>query len=156
MKKTPTYKEQFDKITRAYIANELEPYQDCACFIGNLLEGGIWSMCRPDFGKVGRLPIIQEHEYIEGLNFIREMSNGLYSPQDIMNMEKNFLEVINSNTTTNDSIGGINHKRHRNFENALFLAMESTLEMLKKIHEDSGEIVDPPSVPFTKRQLQIN
>ena len=33
-----TYKQAFDLLTRAYINNEIEPYECEACFCGNLLN----------------------------------------------------------------------------------------------------------------------
>jgi len=35
---TPTYKEQFDKITEAYIKGEIEPYRANFCFCGTLCD----------------------------------------------------------------------------------------------------------------------
>lgn len=153
MKKKPTYKEQFDKITRAYIANELKPYSNCACFIGNLLGGEEWSMCRLEYGKVGNSNILLIAFYMQAIDFIHDMSAGLYSPKNILDMEKNFLEIISFNTSKSKILGDpYNKVSHSNYENALFLAMESTLKMLKQIHIDSGEIVD--QILFEQRQLQ--
>src|SRR5258706_548549 len=51
----PTYKEQFDKVTEAYINGTLEPYRSCACFIGNMLGGSDWDGFRKKdyYGVVG-------------------------------------------------------------------------------------------------------
>lgn len=38
MNKTPTYKEQFDKITEAYIKGEIRPYDARFCFCGTLCD----------------------------------------------------------------------------------------------------------------------
>lgn len=121
-----TYKTQFDKLTRAYINGEVDPYKSCACFVGNLLGGSAWEDCRINFGKI----ISQENEKkYTSLQFINLMSNGFYSAQDIVDMEREFLFVIAKNTVGLESIGSefslgfagpkINHP---NYENALFLA----------------------------------
>lgn len=35
---TPTFKEQYNKIVNAYLKGELNPWDGCACFVGNLLN----------------------------------------------------------------------------------------------------------------------
>lgn len=138
-----TYKEQFDKLTRAYIAEEVNPYRSCNCFIGNLLGTDEW-----------KRNIESEH-------------NGQYSGEEIANMEVNFMSTVKHLT-----IGGrdnffanafsereINLLRdsiftHPNYENALFKAFESTLDMLKLIHIFKGEIINNAPI-FIKRQKEI-
>jgi len=132
---TPTYKEQFDKITRAYIADELQPTNSCACFIGNLLNNNReWAMGRVfDWKNHGIGVVANEHLIMLVVN---AEANGLYSAQEIVDMEDNFLSIYSDGFQSED---------------ALFHAMESTLEMLKQIHISKGEQVDP--IPFAKRQL---
>lgn len=132
---TPTYKEQFDKITRAYIANELNPLDGCACFIGNLLNGNSrWTFGRKfDWGNDGLATVCNE-KFL--LSIVKKEANGLYTAQEIVDLEENFLDKYACLLSRED---------------ALFHAMESTLEMLKQIHISKGEIVDP--IPFAKRQL---
>jgi len=36
--KTPTFREQYNKIVGAYLRDELKPLNSCACFVGNLLN----------------------------------------------------------------------------------------------------------------------
>jgi hypothetical protein len=143
---TPTYKEQFDKITRAYVDNEMDPLMECACFIGNLLNTDEWAICRTF--KAIEFPYRKGTTFVESditcpipanEHWIKEkvlhLSQGLYSADDIIRLENNFLTVwLNGNET----------------EDALFHAMESTLEMLKQIHIRKGEHVE--EIPFTKRQ----
>jgi len=135
---TPTYKEQFDKITRAYINGEIEPLDNCACFIGNLLNGnGTWSCARYHHSAfTWRYSILPESRNYSQQSIDME-SNGFYSIEEICNMEENFLKIYDEGFSRT--------------ETSLFYAMESTLEMLKAIHESKGEIVDP--IPFAKRQL---
>lgn len=48
-----TYKEQFDKLTRAYINDEVQPFENCACFVGNLLnKNAMWCLAKPVFNNM--------------------------------------------------------------------------------------------------------
>ncbi len=149
-----TYRQAYDRIVDAYFKNELNPFKDCACFIGNLLGDSIWGHCRNY--------IASESQLKEGNELISSFG---YTLIQIGEMEDNFLNVIIHSTTRHgkqtrprsfntfyiDKYGG-------NYEDALFDAMSSTLDMLKKIHEDNGEIIDAPV--FKKRivtnQIKIN
>lgn len=137
---TPTYKEQFDKITRAYIANELEPYDNCACFIGNLLNNDPeWSSgrIRTNFREFS----IQKSGIMSAEACIKRQAYGFYTLHEIYEMEANFMSTIEHSASNTEYYN----------EDGLFHAMESTLEMLKQIHISKGEQVD--EIPFTKRQL---
>jgi hypothetical protein len=149
---TPTFKEQFDKITMAYFDDTLEPYTNCACFIGNLLGGEKWAWCRGDWGVVDKS--INSDYVDEGIKFILRSSNGLYTPLQIFQMEKNFLTIISKNTSGSDDLDDSidENLEHEDYEHALFLAMDSTLDMLRKIHEAKGEVIE--SFEFKKRELQ--
>lgn len=138
----PTYKEQFDKITRAYIENKLDPYNGCACFIGNLLNNtSSWGNYRCYFP--GGKSLTYRDEVICGYNMV-----------DITDMENNFLRTIEHKTCTRPLYAGgtLEVTHHDNYENALFEAMESTLDILKQIHIRDGEIIDE-TPEFKKRQL---
>lgn len=121
-----TYKEQFDKITRAYIKDELNATDCQACFVGNMLNNTFkWAMLRDIF----------DHKpfYQNAFDPVYKF----YTMEEICDLEKNFMDQkINSCHGDEDN---------------LFVALESTLEMLKKIHESKGEIVD--AIPFQKRVL---
>ncbi len=160
----PTYKQQFDKLTTAYIANKIDPYYDCACFIGNLLGGRSWCGIRRSGSAIGNGQLKEKNELIDfnyfGLNFkqgeqfISYRSEGLYTPEDILIMKNNFLHIINKRTVDieeGEDLPTFAIKGHPNYENALFEAFESTLEILKVIHERSGEVIDTPFT-FIKRQ----
>jgi hypothetical protein len=133
---TPTFKQQFDKITIAYFENRLNPMDACACFIGNLLNGKEdWIDCR--LGMSGspekfRLDLTEKN----ALRTIEIESDGLYSPMDIIEMEWNFLYIWKDGLKTEES---------------LFDAMDSTLDMLKKIHESKGEVIG--AIELKKREL---
>lgn len=156
MKNKPTFQEQYNKIVSAYMKNELKPFDNCACFIGNLLNGKrYWSGCRviskrfdePFKHEIVLAPIrtIFQHftqETIDtALNIIREESGGMYEPIEILSLEECFLKMVGY-----DVDGVIDEEK-------LFLAMESTLLMLKSIHEYKGEMVN--DYQFTKRELVL-
>lgn len=139
--KTPTFKEQLDKIEYAYNHDLINPLADCGCFIGTLLNRNSgWSHTR-DFVKLEKIdPNHSSYEYGEEC-IIRE-SQGLYSVDEIISMERNFILEC--------------YKGKHVFacadldENDLFLAIDSTLKMLRTIHESKGETVE--DYTFTKRQ----
>lgn len=149
MNKRPTYAEQYEKIVQAYLKEQLQPFIECACFIGNLLNGKReWSRARrPDTPHVHRefeefvspdlvlIPSVGPNVSI-GLHCIKEEGGGMYEVKDIIAMEQNFLRIYNKGDKSED---------------ALFEAMCSTLEMLRQVHIDKGEIVE--SIPLKKREL---
>lgn len=147
----PTFRQQYDKITSAYLNNELEPYSTCACFIGNLLGSTRWADARTrDFLESKIKP--DKH----ACDWLREVSCGMYTGEDITILEHNFLKIIDDNTIESGRIDGnyaFPRQRHPNYEEALYLAMVSTLDMLKNIHESKGENVDAPKLK--KRVLQV-
>lgn len=124
---TPTYKEQFDKITRAYIRDEIRPWENCACFIGNMLNNtSAWAFYRTCNGST--LVPCRATDFDPLYYF--------YTMQEICDLENNFLNALNL----------------RGDEESLFAAMDSTLDMLRKIHESKGEIIE--TFEFKKRELQ--
>lgn len=150
-----TYKQAFDKITTAYLNGKLEPWSNCACFIGNLLGGEHWAPARKESSCHPTLKFL-------GAQYIRAAGHDMYTPEEIFTMESNFLMVINDNLGCEESLRE-NEKFYpyyngnpkcwmEGYEDALFSAMESTLEMLKQIHIAKGEVIDE-EIPFTKRQL---
>lgn len=142
----PTYKEQFDKITSAYINNELNPWKCSACFVGNLLNGSAdWAEFRelndnaPYEWQSRMIP--SEHKIARKCLIIE--SGGIYSIQEIEILELNFLNMIGDLKKGDDG-----------YEESLFKAMDYTLEYLRQIHINKGEIIDDAPV-FEKRKLQL-
>jgi hypothetical protein len=132
----PSYKEQFDKLTRAYIANEVLPLNACACFVGNLLNGlGSWVHAR-SYNGLGVLDNDSHFKPIADM-CIKEQSNGLYTAQEIINLEKVFLQSW----------------RPLQNEDSMFDAFCVTLDLLKQIHLSKGEIID--EVPEFKRRVMV-
>lgn len=140
--KTPTFQEQYNKIVDAYYKNELKPYIGCACFVGNLLNNkDKWGMARDFVNEDTDTDLIIFRETTNpyrfiGIQCIKEESNDLYSIEDICQLEQNFLRKYSDSDP----------------ENSLFNAMETTLELLKQIHESKGEIIKKYN--FIKRELQ--
>lgn len=137
-----TFKEQFDKLTEAYIRGEVEPYQPCGCFIGNLLNRREeWIHIRKDFTYKTPCYFPGEKKSFEMAQcIIQEEGKGTYTDQEIVELEYTFMMTYGIN---GGGFGLVN-------EDALFKAFEVTLEQLKQIHESKGEIVD--EFVFQKRQ----
>jgi hypothetical protein len=153
-----TFKEAFDLLTRAYISGQVDPWNCTACFVGNLLNSPNWREAHySTFERImNMIPTSPTYAYEamkqwrEGVDLI--ISNG-YTVEETKALEENFLQVIEDHTFVKDIYDGNDKVEHPNYENALFLAFESTLELLKRIHISKGEDVDGEFL-FTKRQLQ--
>ena len=142
---TPTYKEQFDKLTRAYINGEVNPFSPCACFIGNLLNGAReWSVTGECVGN---------HFGDHVRDCILKEANGLYTEDEINELENSFMNEDNGDFPSLWSSLVIVGKFKDWYEDALFIAFERCLDQLKQIHQSKGEIIDETPV-FQKRQLQ--
>lgn len=156
---TPTFKEQFDKITTAYFEGRLSPERPCGCFIGNLLNNTEeWNHARvftSQFNPVvceRRYPNDEwERDYIkEGIMSIEILSNGLYTIEDIIDLEQNFLNIARTGVPlvcTHEDIDSFYT------EETLFAAIDSTLDLLRKIHESKGEIIE--DFEFSKRSVPL-
>lgn len=148
---TPTYKEQFDKLTEAYIRGEVNHNNDFACFVGNLLNRSRWwSKSRYISVKATTWEVTSVFNP-DKLHFIytaiANEANGLYTPVEIIRLEKKFLETFYKEYQC--FFSNMTDK----YENAIFVAFEETLELLKQIHISKGEIIDE-TPKFTKRELQ--
>ena len=148
---TPTYKEQFDKLTRAYIENRVDPFNDCACFVGNLLNGNEYWGCERTWKISGDILDSLDSTYMSGTEVINKVlekeSNSYYLPDEIIILERTFLKAFSRHG------GKRKGKDGWKGEDALFAAFEITLDLLKQIHQSKGEIIDETPV-FQKRQLQ--
>ncbi len=164
LKNTMKYIDQFNKLTTAYIAGMVNPCSPCACFVGNLLNNKpAWASTRELTailsGKIiggellssdtGNISDIQGKKM--GFKVIEEEGEGIYTPKDILDLELCFLSTIQDNGSHlyRWEYGcELNEKD----ENALFLAFEKTLEMLKSIHIRNGEVIDEE--PVFKRRIK--
>ncbi len=141
--KTPTFKEQYQKIVSAYYKNKLTPFDNCACFIGNMLNQNVdWQYIR-DYGPKGKSIISRSIRCLNiGASAIKFESGNLYTTEEILILENNFMKVLDSFSWSPPP------------EDNLFNAMESTLLLLRQIHESKGEIIEDYN--FTKRELICN
>jgi hypothetical protein len=151
-----TYKQQFDKLTEAYFNNEVHPYDDCVCFVGNLLNNnGDWSYFR-DFNLI-RNTGIDLKSLIQPANpgvslqdILNNEAEGFYYFEEILGLEREFLTTYESITGVQEPALVISHIKID--EEALFQAFSKTLDMLYMIHVAKGENV-PERIPFAKRGL---
>lgn len=136
-----TFREQFDKLVKAYMSDEVKPLNPCACFVGNLLNhSSAWANLRYVandgfnfiFVRKSCSAITKYHTE----RSIRINSDGTYTVKEIYKLEKLFMNTWHDGGRTEDS---------------LFEAFEKTLLLLREIHESKGEVVEDYS--FTKREL---
>lgn len=140
--KTPTYEQQWQKITEAYLKDKIRPYDHNFCFCGTLCNGGAWA------------------RYL----FERQVHNSysIYEAADFIRMETALLRVLHNDIETPRLLydmwmgqDGNYHPtiEHPKYEQAVYDGMVAALEVLRQIHEAKG---DPTakSITLTKRQLQ--
>jgi hypothetical protein len=143
----PTFQEQYNKIVDAYYKDELVPYANCACFVGNLLNNDDnWALGRGNkFGTTNR----RWESITEAEQCIKKNANGFYTLQEILALEMIFMDTLHKNLT-NDAPSPL-RKKWEGWENSLFDAMSTTLDALKLIHASKGEVIE--SFSFQKRKL---
>ena len=140
-----TFQEQYNKVVKAYMENELRPMRSSSCFVGNMLNNRCeWIHLRKleinNNGKMNLVPVSEE-EFLNGFitDSNREMQlasyrrrlnllKGFYTIDDICKLEQCFLNAVNWMNTKD--------------ENKLFSAMEKTLLLLREIHESKGEEIN--------------
>lgn len=146
----PSFQSQYNKIVNAYYKNQLNPFDSCACFIGNMLNGNLrWGYGRKVTvpNKFEILKVVNDEFALSiALSCIRSEANSFYTLEEIFKLEENFLNITTNYTPVDDGITSYKYN-----EEDLFKAMVSTLEMLKEIHISKGEVVNNYS--FTKREL---
>lgn len=149
----PSFMEQFNKLTEAYISNKVNPFESCGCFVGNLLNRHTkWHYVKPSctvmtFGMATRSPNADELEI--GNKVLREQSNGLYTGREIEQLEKSFMRGLGD-------YGGVMSWKQPSAtaEQLLFRNFSTTLDLLRQVHISKGEIIEERPV-FNKRQLQL-
>ena len=129
---TPTYEQQFNKITEAYIKGDIKPMDRSFCFCGTLEDN--------------------DHKWINK----NTCKNLTYSFGEYKKMEDALLNHLTqfSIFRTIDGCWMGNGCPELcdpiKYEPALFNGIVAALEVLKQIHIERGEIIDQPPV-FTKR-----
>lgn len=154
------YLKQREKIVQAYFKNKLNPYSGCACFVGNLLNNTTkWTQCRVFTDDDGFLASdkVEITKLAQFKYYLRNESNSFYTPEQIIKLETNFLKTIRDNTVKGvmDSIDDA--FQHPNYEEALFKAMDSTLDLLLEIHIANGDksVIELEKPVFVKRELKL-
>lgn len=132
-----TFREAFDRITKAYYRNEIEPFNACGCFVGNLLNknNGWVEGC----GGLGELRSDKLRVFKARLS-VSDNSDNTYSLEEIAELENVFMSHIRTIS-----------KNDEGDEAEIFQAMEAALLKLREIHESKGEIIEP--LEFKKREL---
>lgn len=140
------YKQQFDKLTEAYANNKVSPYDSCACFVGNMLNGNDkWISSREGNTLIGF--IMKNLEYVN--KAIEEEAEGYYTAKEIFDIEFVFMYTIRRGV-----VDTVNYVHSKNWEDILFEGFEAALELLKEIHISKGEDIDSQFIPkFVKREL---
>ncbi len=136
MNKRPSYKEQFDKITEAYIKGEIKPYKSNFCFCGTIAPEEYSADGHKNWNNHdGKF---MQHKHFYTLSEYGKMEEALFIP----------LHAFNG------KISGMNIYRleegDEGYEDAMFDGMCAALEVLKQIHVHKGDIADEYPV-FKKR-----
>lgn len=140
----PSYESQWQKLTTAYIKGEINPYDACACFVGNLLNGTkCWI-----YEKHHKLGSIHE----EVLKSVYKESAGLYTPDEVLEIEEIFMKETR-NFKLKDSATFQERLMVNYTEDSLFKGFELALAALKKLHISKGEKVDK-TFTFKKRNYE--
>jgi len=142
----PTFKQQFDNVMRAYLKNEIIADNPCACFIGNLLNhNSLW--CSRDVEeKDGRNIGYKEHsDHTDGtfkaIQTIEDESDGLYTHQDIMDIEWEFMKWASKMEYTNRTAFSL-ERSTMTYEDRLYRGIEAALLKLREVHERHGEVIE--------------
>lgn len=125
------FRTQYEKLIRAYLNNEVQPDDPCACFIGNLLNGN------PQWVHLKIYDYREPEDNLKmAVRMIKRESGNTYTPKEILQIEGAFMRIWN---------------RYGCNEESLFKAFEHGLVLLRKLHESKGEVIEDYS--FKKREL---
>ncbi len=160
------YSQAFNKLTEAYIKDEVNPFSSCNCFVGNLLDNSNkWAHNR-EYQEV----INKKFKITSCVTENKTFDN--YTMQEIVKLERMFLITyikFGKREEFCENEDEFNYGKETDFfskdetwenvskiqEDALFKAFEKTLDLLKDIHKNKGEDIDNQFIPeFKKRELQ--
>ena len=133
---TPTYKEQFDKITEAYIRGEIKPFNSTFCFCGTLAP--------EEYSNEG---FKNWNDHDGRFN----QKKHFYSLEQYGDMEEALFSALGAYTGRMSSFIKPCLESDE-YEDVLFNGMCAALEVLKQIHISKGEVIDE-TPKFTKREL---
>lgn len=138
----PSFKQQFDKLTEAYIRGEVNAFTGCECFNGNLenrttqwteVKGGK-NIISPNVNYTGLQYTEMEHAFMEPIRvFLRRNVHSGSS--------KTWIDDYNKSSVVN-----------ADYEAALFQGFQDAIEILRQIHISRGEEVDDRA--FVKRETK--
>lgn len=149
-----TFKEQFDKITVAYIKGEIKPYRNSFCFCGTLdpTASKSWStlkamvlcrMSRPHWSHGTSDEDLLIHVYT-GREYI-QMESALLFP--FAPLVLNARLISGYNCTLQEIL-----EKMPEYEDTLFEGMCAAIEVMREIHIKRGEIIDEAPA-FKRRDL---
>lgn len=133
-----TFEQARTKIIDAYFRDEIKPFDAQFCFCGTLSPDRNWYM--QEYPNEG-------NRYNYSVNEYGRLEAALFSV---------FPKVTHSGTA-----GLVNYRGEPDtyikqlgsrYEDILFAGMSAALDVLKTIHEERGEIIDPTPV-FSKREV---
>ena len=124
-----TYKQAFDKITEAYIKEEIKPMRMDFCFCGTLA-------CEVKERDIGSY-----------------WDDERYSEQEYLRMEIALMKGLGAKRVIGGNGWHIGTERpyDADYEERLFAGMCAALDVLKSIHKERGEEVE--SVPVFKKRF---
>lgn len=118
MKKSPSFLEQYDKLTVAYLEGRIRSLQPSNCFIGILLDGNEdWAL--------KRLYSKQTNSYYSSDPESIDLVYGFYTSAELFRLEQNFITKI---VVLDPDCWHVT-------DQSLFDGLESTLHILQGIHE---------------------
>lgn len=127
---TPTFYQQRDKLIIAYMQGKLDLCVNSECGVGTILN---------NYGRWAFVKSIQVDVVSNAMKEIFEITGGLYTRQDLINLEMCILNIWANGNFTEDS---------------LFQGICAFLDLLKTIHLSSGEIIEEEIV-VEKRKLNF-
>lgn len=142
------FREQFDKLVKAYMNDEIRPHECVSCFVGNLLNNtAYWSSarhrvilgsCGTDWTdeEMSMLGSERRRKILKGVRSIIKEGDNTYTVKDIVRLENTFMHIIGW-----DCLNYVTLEEEER-EERLFEAFCVTLQLLKRIHEANGEIVE--------------
>ena len=118
----PTYTEQYDKLTVAYLQGKLKPLQPQSCFVGVLLNGNAeWRLNRVTCPDTHTDHILDP----EAMDPVY----GLYTSHELICLEDHFVEKCYVAGKLSDGRDCFHVTEY-----SLFDALNSTIDLLRSIH----------------------
>jgi len=146
------FKTQYNKLVNAYLKDQVNPYNGCACFVGNLLNNSMGWVTNK-YRKASLHLVISEEDSNSAIYCISRQSDNTYTEKDIFDLEYKFMSICNNKNSLECAKNGSSWQALSKEvqENRLFKAFEETLLLLKQIHESKGEVIE--DYTFKKREL---